>query len=49
MNIELMQKADEYHALANRLREGGHLTSADFYEEVAHRADEELEREETRQ
>jgi hypothetical protein len=46
---DLEHRSEEYHALANRLREGGHLTSADFYEEVAHRADEELEREETRQ
>ena len=39
---DLQRIAEETHALANALRQGGHVSSAEFYEEVAHRADEAL-------
>jgi hypothetical protein len=51
MNHHYDERAAEYHVLANRLREGGHQQSAEFYEDVARRCDEaaEKETEETRQ
>jgi hypothetical protein len=40
---ELQRIAEETHALANALRQGGHMASAEFYDEVAQRAYEALE------
>jgi hypothetical protein len=39
MNTDLEHRSEEYHALANRLLEAGHVSSAEFYEEVAQRVD----------
>ena len=42
MNTELQHQSEEYHVLADRLRECGHEQSAAFFAEVARRCDEAL-------
>lgn len=43
MNTKLIQKADEYHALAHQLRECGHEASAEFYQKVGDRFEQEAQ------